>query len=127
MGRAAGRTQKNGKCTLFLIRLELFVVLPAKSQRPAWEGESRKKILNGREVKELSQVYVFTHLGAVEASLWMFLLGNGKILLVLGLKSSCYSRDVRANLDRYSGQDYFCNVMVTVKINCTIKSKPRKY
>ena len=25
MGRAAGRTQKNGKCTLFLIRLELFV------------------------------------------------------------------------------------------------------
>ena len=40
-------------------------------------------------MKELSEVYVFTHLGAVEASLLMFLLGDGKILLVLGLKSSC--------------------------------------
>lgn len=51
-------------------------------------------------MKELSQVYVFTHFGAVEASLWVLLLGNGKILLVLGLKSSCDSRDVRADLDR---------------------------
>lgn len=48
---------------------------------------------------------MFPHFGAVEASLWMFLLGNVKILLVLGLKSSCDSRDVRVNLDRFSGRD----------------------
>lgn len=90
-GRGEG-PEERGEIYSFLSRLELFVEFyPLRAETCLGRGIEEGEILDGREVKELSQVYVFTHLGAVEASLWVLLLENGKILLVLGLKSCCDS------------------------------------
>lgn len=79
-------------------------------------------------MKELSQRTIFACFGADEASLWGLSIHNrdGKTLLpVLGFKCFCDKVKMFVRIWTFSGRGYFCNALLRVKLNCTVKSKPR--